>query len=97
MAGVPDGVVQRDANEILPLGPYDPELLLPGATIADIFRLTLMQKTDEVWMDSDMLLLRPLATEETHIYGRIVSGRVNNAVMALPQDSPVPGDILAAF
>ncbi|MEL7214386.1 MAG: hypothetical protein AAGJ96_00445 [Pseudomonadota bacterium] len=97
VAGVPDGVVQRDANEILSLGPYEPDMLLPGATIADIFRLTLMQKTDEVWMDSDMLLLRPLATEETHIYGRIVSGRVNNAVMALPQDSPVPGDILAAF
>ena len=44
-----------------------------------------------------MLLIRPLAMDETHIYGWIGSGRVDNAVMVLPQDSPVPGDILGTF
>lgn len=37
VAGAPEGVVRRDANEILPLGLCHPDMLFPGATIADIF------------------------------------------------------------
>ncbi len=60
--GLPDGVVQEDAARLTPrsdlgLFLYDgkPDL----SHFADYFRYLLFRDTDQIWIDTDVLLLRP--------------------------------------
>jgi len=61
---VPDGVIKKDANEImLEKDVYLPKIDkgLPSeghAQFADIFRLYMLKKTDFIWTDSDVVCLK---------------------------------------
>ncbi|QMU58274.1 MAG: hypothetical protein GKR98_08745 [Boseongicola sp.] len=85
---IPEDIETADANEI-----FEPSQELFDQTapayIADIFRIFLMSKTDEVWCDTDLICVKPITWPEH----RFIAGRtgernqVNNAVMRLPHGS----------
>lgn len=85
---LPDGVESADARDI-----FDPDDDLVRDTapsyIADIFRIHLMEKTDEIWCDSDLICVKPITVPD---HGFVVGAtgaddQINNAVMRLPRDS----------
>ena len=97
--GVPKGVIQRDAREVMP------ENLLIKSTVsdnaqwgfavsADIFRTRLLQQERGCYIDCDVLLLKPIA-EEDNIFGWETASSINNAVLRLPPNSPIIAGIHA--
>ena len=95
---VPEGVETADARSV-----YDPETVLrhtrtgSPAIHADVWRLHLMQKTDEVWVDADVYCHRPFDQSTDHVFGYEKPGLVCNAVLRLPENSPALAELLAFF
>ncbi len=88
---VPDGVELVDAADILPV-----ETQTHGvhgfAPFADRFRLNLMAQTDEVWVDCDVVAVKPLMDRE---YIFAPAGRYFcNAVLRLPKSSTALANLL---
>ncbi|MFB2594865.1 hypothetical protein ACEYYB_08435 [Paracoccus sp. p4-l81] len=91
---VPDGVATRPAAEV-----FDPTTL-PGlgpAQAADLFRLHLQQATDQIWMDTDVLCLRPLVLTDGWLVGHEHGGWVNNAVLRMPNGTPALEELIATL
>ncbi len=91
---VPPYVEARDARCVLPLDPtgriyVDPVYQSP-AVHADLFRLHLMAKTDEIWVDCDAYALKPFETTDGYLIAGRRDGqrRVHNGVVRLPSTSP---------
>ncbi len=89
LAGVPTGAELRHASEILWPAPFDlrPEDRLGVAVFSDIFRLTLLQQTDFIWVDLDALCLKPFDFTSPYVFGRSQSGTYPNGVLRLPKTS----------
>jgi len=87
VAGVPAGVERRDAAEILP----EAMVRTSGSytLFADLFRLELQRRGLGLWVDVDVVALRPLDIEGDFVVGRESDRFVNNAVLRLAPDSPV--------
>jgi hypothetical protein len=66
-------------------------------TFANLFRLCLLSRGLGIWVDMDCLFLRPIHKEGDYVFGFSEPGKVNNAVMRLPADSPILRDYLAAL
>jgi len=85
---VPDAIETCDAREIYP----DDDILIhrngSPAMHADIFRLHLMHKTTQIWVDTDQLCLKPFDPDDSHIVCYFDSSNLNNSVLRLPSDSP---------
>lgn len=64
---------------------------------ADIARLALLKRQAGVWTDADCLFLSPLRDKTEYIMGGTGDGKVNNAVLLMPHDSPVLHDYLQAI
>lgn len=100
VAGVPAGVIQRDAAEIMPaariLRVARGRRTLRGspALHADLFRLHLMAKTEAIWADADAYALRPLAARGGYLFA-MRGGVAMNGVLRLPQDSPALARLVA--
>ena len=90
---VPEGVVTRPAAEV-----FDPDGM-PGfapAQTADLFRLHLMRDSDLVWVDTDVLCLRPLTLQSGGwLVGREDGTCINNAVLRMPKSSAALAELLA--
>ncbi len=86
--GVPEGVEVKDAAEIFEPS-KDIRKNAGPALIADLFRLNLMKKTSDVWIDADMVAVKPLTVSESGFaIGFETEGRsVCNAVLRTPMDS----------
>lgn len=86
--GVPQGVEVADANQFFQRSQDLIQNAGPSMT-ADLFRLHLMQQSDEVWVDSDMIAIRPLTLNENGFaIGYERQGQsVCNAVLRAPRDS----------
>ncbi len=95
LSGVPEGAVPREAAEIMPM---DRLIRYRGsgsyALGANLFRYMLLQREPGLWLDVDMLMLRPVELPGEHIFGLQAPGVVNNAVMAFPPASPVLVDLV---
>ncbi|NND55254.1 MAG: hypothetical protein HKN56_09840 [Gammaproteobacteria bacterium] len=103
--GVPDGVTVRDANRIL-----DGSLIFtyksrPSyAAFANWFRYRLLHEHGGIWIDTDVVCLKPFEFSGPLIAGREEYGRVNCAVLggepghplfaALAQQCENPNDFL---
>jgi hypothetical protein len=70
--GLPHGVLVADANDIIPGGPETYEGPAPRAVRADAFsllpfsdrfRFTMLRMNGGLWLDMDMLLLKPIPTD----------------------------------
>jgi hypothetical protein len=103
IAGLPDGVANADAETILPhafsekLRPAQPDGSWRDWTVlqfSDFFRVRLMAKSAGLWLDADILLLKPVEIDPTKPYfAWEPSGQLGNSVLYLPPHDP----IVAAF
>lgn len=89
LEGVPDGATVRDAAAIFP---GEPILRYRGkgspSLHANLFRYAMIAATGELWVDLDIVALRPFAFADPQVFGMEAPGLVNNAVLRLPKDSP---------
>jgi hypothetical protein len=103
IAGLPDSVVNADAEAILPrsfaerLRPCQPDGSWRDWTLlqfSDFFRIRLMAERAGLWLDADVLLLQPIEIDPARPYFAWESQRqLGNSVLYLPPDDP----IVAAF
>jgi len=85
----PEGVIQRDAREIIDLGRIIRHHRTQSAALhSDFFRYALLVKSDLVWVDLDIVALRPFDFPDDYIFGYEAKNFVNCAVLRLPKDSP---------
>ncbi|MEH2473230.1 hypothetical protein V1281_005584 [Nitrobacteraceae bacterium AZCC 2161] len=100
---LPDGVANADAESVLPrafaerLRPSGPGGSWRDWTtlqFSDFFRMRLMARSAGLWLDADVLLLKPIAIDPSKPYFAWEKPRqLGNSVLYLP-----PGDpIIAAF
>lgn len=87
--GVPLGVDQRHASEILWPPPFDlrENFRLRVAVFSDIFRLRMLQKTDFIWVDLDAYCVRPFDFDSPYVFAPTGDGSYPNGVLKLPPDS----------
>jgi hypothetical protein len=103
LPGLPDGVGNAEAEAILPhafserLRPPQPDGSWRDWTIlqfSDFFRMRLMAERAGLWLDADVLLLRPVEIDPAKPYFAWERPRqLGNSVLYLPPDDP----IVAAF
>lgn len=96
VANVPDGVEQRDAREVYDVGRILRYYGGKGSPSlhSNLFRYQLMAKTDQVWVDLDMIALRPFDIQTDHICGWENEKHLNGAVLRLPATSPALAELL---
>lgn len=88
--GIPEGVRQRDANDILPSDNIIRHAKTGSpAYHADVFRLHMLYQTDYVWADTDAFCCQPWKLKGKHFHGWISDEKplVNNGVLRLPKTS----------
>jgi hypothetical protein len=100
---LPDGVGNAEAEAILPhsfaekLRPTGPDGVWRDWTIlqfSDFFRMRLMERNAGLWLDADVLLLKPVEIDETRPFFAWERPRqLGNSVLYLPSGDP----IVAAF
>lgn len=80
--GVPEGVLVRDANEILPESSiFQYAGRRSYAAFANWFRYEMLLREGGVWVDTDVVCLKPFDFEIQPVFGREQADRVNNAVL----------------
>jgi hypothetical protein len=103
LAGLPEGVHHADAEAVLPfafserLRPPQPDGSWRDWTtlqFSDFFRMRLMARGAGLWLDADVLLLKPIEIDPQKPYFAWERRRqLGNSVLYLPPDDP----IVAAF
>jgi len=95
---VPNEVEQRSAEEIFPSDPMHKHKRTGSPAIhADLFRLNLLKKTDQIWVDADMYCSQPFDFDSNCVFGWEKPGLICNAVLGLPKDSPALNAMLDFF
>jgi hypothetical protein len=93
--GVPNGVQLADAAAILPQQAIRRWRQVGSvAVFSDRFRYHLLRRLPATWLDTDMVLLRPLTDPSPYLFGWERSNSICTAVMRLPPDSPVLRDLI---
>ncbi|MBP1806547.1 hypothetical protein [Rubellimicrobium aerolatum] len=89
IANLPGAVEWRDADEILPTDKVAVHRKHGSSALhSNFFRYAMFRKTEHLWVDLDIVALRPLAFEGGHVFGYETPASVNGAVLRLPKDSP---------
>jgi hypothetical protein len=97
VSGVPAGVHLRDAAAVLPRESIIRHRESGSVSLfSNRFRYALLKSGRGLWIDCDMLCLRPIP-DAAFIFGRQAHDIVNGAVLKLPCDHPVLDDLLAIF
>lgn len=97
VAGIPDGVEVRDAGSILPM---DDSFIHKNGSVApfsDWFRLELQKRSEGIWVDTDMYMLKPLDAQANYLFGEEEPGEINNSVLRIPPDSQLLQMLLEIF
>jgi hypothetical protein len=99
LPGLPDGVGNAEAEAVLPhvfserLRPPQPDGSWRDWTIlqfSDFFRMRLMAKNMGLWLDADVLLLKPVEIDPAKPYFAWERPRqLGNSVLYLPPDDPI--------
>jgi hypothetical protein len=99
LAGLPAGVGNAEAEAVLPhafsekLRPPQPDGSWRDWTVlqfSDFFRMRLMAENAGLWLDADVLLLKPVDIDETKPYFAWERPRqLGNSVLYLPPDDPI--------
>ena len=96
--GVPAGVRLADAATIVSADRLTPYLTSRSyASFSNLFRYELLARESGMWIDCDLISVRPLMAGQAHVFGYEAVKRINNAVLKLPADSPVLADLRAVF
>jgi len=91
IANLPAGVERADASDVADREDMARFIIhgTPNLThFSDLFRYRLLQRTDHVWVDTDMMLLRPLPAPFSYLLAREDTHMLNNAIMRLERGSP---------
>lgn len=93
-----DGVI-RDAREIVPDDNPITRYRAVGryALMTNLLRLELQRRGAGTWVDLDCLFMKRLEPASPYIFGLIVPGKINGAVLGLPQGEPMSDDYLQAI
>ncbi|MGB0798557.1 MAG: hypothetical protein ACPGRD_04485 [Planktomarina sp.] len=95
---VPRGVKTASAEEYFPSKPmYTHKKNGSPAIHADLWRINLLAKSDEVWVDADMYCYKPFDFKSQHVFGWEKPNLICNAVLGLPNDSDALGQMLEFF
>lgn len=95
---LPDGVQAADAAEIYPADPMLRHARNRSPAIhADMWRLHLLARTDQIWVDADVYCYRPFDPKDGYLFGWEKPGLVCNAVLGLPRDSAALKGLMAFF
>ena len=98
VAGLPEGVVQRDAAEVLP---RDKLVFYKGrgtpGVFSDYFRASLMAEQRGIWADLDVICLKPLTDLPPLIVSYERPGSINGAVLRIPPETPLLDAMLSIF
>jgi hypothetical protein len=99
LAGLPDGVANAEAEAVLPhafsekLRPPQPDGSWRDWTtlqFSDFFRMRLMARGAGLWLDADVLLLKPVEIDPAKPYFAWERPRqLGNSVLYLPPDDPI--------
>jgi hypothetical protein len=97
--GLPDGIANAEAEAILPhafserLRPAEPDGSWRDWTtlqFSDFFRMRLMAERAGLWLDADVLLLRPVRIDPAKPFFAWERRRqIGNSVLYLPADDPI--------
>ena len=96
-ANVPDGILIRDAREILPEEQVIRHHSGSVALFANYFRYELQRRGLGTWIDCDVYLLKPIEVDRPSLFAWEAPGLINNAVLRLPPRSSILTDLLAIF
>lgn len=95
---LPEGVEPGDANAIYPGEPMLRHARTGSPAIhADMWRLALLKSTRKIWVDTDLICLRPFDFHAEHVFGWEKPGLVCNAVLGLPSDSATLNGLIEFF
>jgi len=99
IANVPEGVILKDANSIIPENQIFIDLKNSYATFSDWFRITLLFKVGGWWVDSDTICLKYFDFEEPFVFATEIgseSGKIQscNAVIKMAKNSDLGKNIL---
>ena len=93
--GAPNGVRIADAAAILPKSSITRHRMTGSvALFSNRFRYHLLQRQPVTWLDTDVVLLRPLIDMSPYLFGWETPTSICTAVMRLPPDSPVLCDLI---
>lgn len=86
--GLPPGVELRDANEILSTANIVKHRRTGSVALySDLFRYALLNRTGHIWVDLDIVALRPFPDDLEYLVGYESENEVNGAVLRLPKNS----------
>lgn len=95
LKNLPDGVILQDAADII--AESDIFLAKKGcyALFSDIFRYHLLRQKKGIYVDCDVYCLAPVTIpEDGYLLGYEDDNKINGAVLALPQESPLLNRLL---
>jgi hypothetical protein len=102
LPGLPDGVGNAEAEAVLPfafserLRPAQPDGSWRDWTtlqFSDFFRIRLMARSAGLWLDADVLLLKPIEIDPANPYFAWERPRqLGNSVLYLPPGDPIIGE-----
>ncbi len=97
--GLPDGIAVRDAREIAPFESRDAFLYQGKPNLphfSDYFRYQLMARSPHVWIDTDLLMLRPLDFGPvTSLFAKETEKSICNAILRIASDDPALKEVIA--
>lgn len=83
--GVPEGVIIKDAREILPTNSIVRHTKTGSPALhSDLFRYALIGSTNQTWVDLDIIARRPFIFPSEYIFGYESELEVNGAILRLP-------------
>lgn len=88
--GLPDGVVLRDANAIIPKQLIFRDRFNSYATFSDWFRMKLLYANGGWWVDTDIVCLKEFATDDNYVFATEMSNNepvICPCVMKAPKNS----------
>ena len=93
---IPEGTQTRDAREIFPTETIIRHKKTGSPAIhADLFRYKLLAQTSYIWVDLDVIALKPFKFDSDWIFGLETEQEANNAVLKLPRNSQTLNDLLS--
>ena len=98
VGGVPDGVINANAADIIPETAIIRHRSGSLALFSDWFRFALLQSGAGMWLDADVYLLQPIERpSHGNVFGLDQQGQIASCILQLPLDSPIIAPIIALF
>jgi hypothetical protein len=95
LQNVPSGIELADAREILPIDEFIFHRQTGSPSLgSNKIRYIIMNKGLGVWLDADIILLKPLDQDSEYIFGWEDQYQINNAVLHFPPKSDIANDIV---